>query len=113
MTRNNRGIVSRSVWLPAVLVVGLGLAAATLSAQEGRRAVSKSVPEYPDLARRMRLSGTVKIEVTIAPSGVVKSAVVIGGHPLLAQAAVGAAKRWKFSPSSGESTQILEFAFHP
>jgi TonB family protein len=93
--------------------MGLGLAAGTLSAQDARRAVSKITPEYPELARRMRLSGTVKVEVTILASGAVKSATVIGGHPVLAQSAVDAAKRWKFSPSGGESTQILEFEFHP
>jgi TonB family protein len=113
MTKNNRSSRSRGFWLKGALLVGLGLAVTTLSAQEGRHAISKPSPEYPDLARRMRLAGTVKVEVTITASGAVKSATVVGGHPVLAQAAVDAVKRWKFSPSGGESTQILEFDFHP
>ncbi|MBZ5528124.1 MAG: energy transducer TonB [Acidobacteriia bacterium] len=113
MTKKNYSSVSRNFWLKGALLVGLGLTAATLPAQDGRHAVSKITPEYPDLARRMRLAGTVKVEVTILASGVVKSATVVGGHPVLAQSAVEAAKRWKFSPSGGETTQILEFEFHP
>jgi len=113
MTKKNRSSRSRSVWLKGALLIGLGLSVTTLSAEEGRRAISKPSPEYPELARRLRLSGTVKIEVIILPSGAVKNATVIGGHPVLAQAALDAAKRYKFSPASAESTQILEFDFHP
>ena len=113
MKKKNRSSVSRSFWLKGALLVGLGLAAATLSAQDGRRAVSKFIPAYPELARRIGISGKVRVEITISSNGAVKSATVLGGNPVLAQAAVEAAKRWKFAPSGGESTQILEFEFHP
>lgn len=68
-------------------------------------------PQYPELARRMRLNGTVKIQVVIKPNGKVKSARVVGGHPLLVPAATDAAQGWEFEPASTETTQVLEFKF--
>ena len=48
----------------------------------------------------MNISGTVKIEVVVASNGTVKEARVVGGHPVLANAALDAAKKWRFEPSS-------------
>jgi outer membrane biosynthesis protein TonB len=58
-----------------------------------RRAKSKVQPNYPELARKMNIVGTVKVEVVVSPSGTVKDARVIGGHPVLASAALDAAKK--------------------
>ena len=78
-----------------------------------RRAKSKVEPTYPELARRMNISGTVKIEVVVAPNGTVKDARVVGGHPVLATSALDAAKRWRFEPATAESTGIIDFKFEP
>jgi TonB family protein len=61
----------------------------------------------------MNLAGTVKIEVVVAPNGTVKDARVVGGHPVLANAALEAAKKWRFEPASGESSGIIDFRFEP
>ena len=52
----------------------------------------------------MNISGTVKIEVVVSPNGTVKDARVVGGHPVLANAALEAAKKWRFEPAPAEST---------
>jgi TonB family protein len=78
-----------------------------------RRAKSKVQPTYPELARKMSITGVVKIEVVVAPNGAVKDARVLGGHPVLATAALDAAKKWRFDPASAESTGIIEFKFEP
>ena len=78
-----------------------------------RRAKSKVQPAYPELARKMNISGTVKIEVTVATNGTVKEARIVGGHPVLANAALDAAKKWRFEPSASESTGIIDFKFEP
>ena len=78
-----------------------------------RRAKSKVQPAYPELAQKMNISGTVKIEVVVAPNGTVKDARVVGGHPVLAEAALDAAKKWRFEPASGESTGVIDFKFEP
>ena len=74
-----------------------------------RRAKSKVQPTYPELARKMNITGTVKIEVVVAPNGTVKGARVVGGHPVLANAALDAAKKWRFEPASGESSGVIDF----
>lgn len=78
-----------------------------------RRAKTKVAPVYPELAHRMNISGTVKIEVVVAPNGSVKEARVVGGHPVLASAALDAAKKWKFEPAPADSTGIIDFKFEP
>ena len=80
---------------------------------EGKRKVkSKISPAYPELARRMSVSGKVKIEVIITPDGHVRSTRILGGHPLLVQACQDAVKEWKYFPAAEETTQIVEFEFH-
>jgi TonB family protein len=78
-----------------------------------RRAKIKVQPVYPELARKMNLVGTVKIEVVVAPNGSVKDARVVGGHPVLAGAALDAAKKWRFEPASAESSGVIDFKFEP
>jgi len=90
---------------------------ASAAAQNGttdenkRKVKSKTLPVYPDLARRMNVGGKVKIEVVVTPDGRVKSTRVVGGHPLLVQACQDAVKEWKFQPAPEETTQIVEFEF--
>ena len=78
-----------------------------------RRAKSKVQPMYPELARKMNIAGTVKIEVVVSPNGTVKEARVVGGHPVLANAALDAAKKWRFDPAPAESTGVIDFKFEP
>jgi protein TonB len=78
-----------------------------------RRAKNRVEPAYPELARKMNISGTVKIEVTVAANGSVKEARIVGGHPVLAGAALDAAKKWRFEPAASESTGIIDFKFAP
>jgi TonB family protein len=92
------------------LVLGLAI---TASAQEGRKLLAQPAPAYPEVARRARLSGTVKVEVLIAADGKVKAVKVIGGHPLFVDATTEALQKWKYVPSNAEATAVLEFNFHP
>lgn len=88
------------------------LAAATPNAlAEDRKVKSKVNPTYPELARKMNVSGTVRVEVTITPAGGVKGAKALGGHPLLIDSAVEAVKKWKFEAAAAETTQVIAFDF--
>jgi TonB family protein len=99
----------------ALVLVALALCTAfvpsALAQDGGRKVRVKVTPVYPDLARKMNISGTVKIEVTIAPNGTVKATKVVGGHPLLVNAALDAIKKWKFEPGD-ETTQVVAFNFN-
>ena len=97
----------------ALLFSGASGFAQSGSTDETKRKVkTKTAPQYPELARRMNVTGKVKIEVVIAPDGRVKGTRVVGGHPLLVQACQDAVKEWKFVPAPEESTQLVEFEFH-
>ena len=110
--------VSRWTKFAATAIVAVLLAGASAFSQTGstdetkRKVKSRTTPVYPELARRMNVTGKVKIEVLIAPDGRVKTTRVVGGHPLLVQTCQDALKEWKFMASSEETTQIVEFEFH-
>jgi TonB family protein len=93
-----------------LLVACMGALAA---AQDGvqRKAVNQAAPDYPELARRMNLSGTVKIEVTINTDGTIKNTKVVGGNPLLAASAEKTVKTWKYEPAKYESTALITVKF--
>jgi protein TonB len=78
-----------------------------------RKVKSKAAPVYPDIARRMNITGTVKVLVAVTPGGSIKSTKVLGGHPLLVNAALEALKKWRFEPGPDESTGTVEFRFQP
>jgi TonB family protein len=78
-----------------------------------RKLKSKIAPVYPDLARRMSITGVVKVQITVAPNGVVKNAKLVGGHPVLANAALEAVRKWRYEASKEETTGIVEFRFDP
>ncbi|MDQ3798622.1 MAG: TonB family protein [Acidobacteriota bacterium] len=69
-------------------------------------AISLPKPPYPPAAKAVRAAGTVSVQVTIDENGNVISASAAGGHPLLQQAAVGAARQAKFRPTLLSGTPV-------
>ena len=105
----------RSLRSLLLIFLGAALFCTAILAQDdsSRKVKSKVPPSYPEIARKMGLSGTVRLQLLIAPNGNVKETKVIGGHPILVNAAVDAAKKWKFETASAESAGTLEFKFEP
>jgi len=104
--------------LLAIVAVVAGSGSVNLRGQDSggeilRRAKSKVQAVYPELARKMNITGTVKVQVVVSPNGTVKEAKVVGGHPVLASAALDAVKKWRFEPSTVESTGVVDFKFEP
>jgi len=71
-------------------------------------AVSLPPPVYPDAAKRMRIGGTVSVDVILDETGKVVSAVASSGPALLRDAAVQAALKARFSPTklSGQPVKV-------
>jgi TonB family protein len=71
-------------------------------------ALSLPSPGYPETAKRMRISGTVTVEVVIDENGKVISAVASAGPVTLREAAVQAAQKARFSPTklSGQPVKV-------
>jgi TonB family protein len=100
----------RIVLFPLLLV---GLALGQEQFESHRKAIEKITPRYPEMARTLKLSGSVKIAVRVAPNGKVISAEILGGHPLLAQVAVDAVRQWRFALASQETEEVVSFTFQP
>jgi TonB family protein len=73
----------------------------------------RSSPVYPAIARQMKLKGSVRLQVTIKADGSVRDVVVLGGHPLLADAAARCVKQWRFEPAAAETKGVVEINFQP
>ncbi|MGD0469106.1 MAG: energy transducer TonB [Terriglobales bacterium] len=104
------------VFAVGLLLIGGWIATSAPSAwgQEiDRKSKTKVAPVYPELAKRMNISGAVKVMITVAANGTIKDVKLIGGHPLLASAAMDAVKKWRFEAGPQESTGIVEFHFDP
>jgi TonB family protein len=96
-----------------VVAAALILAAVNLPAQVNRRVLSNPEPPYPEVARRLRLSGVVKVQVTITVDGKIKDAKIMGGHPIFVNSVEQTLKDWKYAPAATETTTQLEFTFRP
>jgi TonB family protein len=83
------------------------------ASENNRKVVSRVMPLYPWMARTMGLRGSVKVEVLVAPNGTVKSLQVKGGHPVLAQAAVEAVRKWKWVQAAHDSKEPVVVKFDP
>jgi TonB family protein len=83
------------------------------SAENGRKVVRQTMPVYPEIAKKMGLTGTVRVLVFVAPDGSVKKIQPVGGSPVLIQAAQDAVYKWKFSPAAAESQETIELHFTP
>jgi TonB family protein len=87
------------------------LAGSAIAAAQERKIVRREEPEYPPIAERMQLHGTVKLKIWIQPNGTVRRLEYIGGHPLLAESALKAVKAWHYQPAARESTTVVELKF--
>ena len=58
----------------------------------------KVEPDYPAVARQIRLIGDVELEITVDPTGAVQKVTVLRGNTLLSGSSVQAIKKWKFTP---------------
>src|SRR5258708_13009542 len=64
-----------------------------------RKIVKKIDPVYPDIARRMHVGGTVKLEVVVGGNRAGKSPRALGGNPVLLESAPDHLPQRKFQPT--------------
>ena len=71
-------------------------------------AINLPPPTYPDAAKRMRVAGTVTVDVILDESGKVVSATASNGPTILRDAAIQAALKARFSPTklSGQPVKV-------
>jgi protein TonB len=62
-------------------------------------AISLPQPQYPQLAKQIRIQGPVNVQILVDEQGRVVSAQAVSGHPILLAAAKEAALRARFTPT--------------
>jgi TonB family protein len=67
-------------------------------ARAKRAATSKPAPGISPLARSLKISGHVEVEVAIDATGSVSDVKSLQGPPVLCAGVVFAVKKWKFTP---------------
>lgn len=75
--------------------------------QEGQL-IRRVVPQYPQIARVARISGTVELLVLIGQDGRVKSVEVLSGNPMLAASARAGVEQWLYRPAilNGHAVEV-------
>jgi len=65
-------------------------------------------PDYPPLARQVRVQGLVVLRAMISRDGSIEDLQVLSGHPMLLKAAVEAARQWRYRPYelNGEPVEV-------
>ena len=65
-------------------------------------------PDYPLLARQVRVQGQVVLRAMISREGAIENLQVLSGHPMLVQAAVDAVRQWRYRPYvlNGEPVEV-------
>lgn len=105
----------RAGWL--ALVVALALPRSTLAQQvhsEGKRKFIVQIqPVLSPLARRLNLSGTVRLRVTVSPAGDAIRTEELGGSPLLVKAATDGVSRAKWEAAPLPTKELIEIIFPP
>ena len=103
--RNNRNLIALVAFALLIVFSVPGMASAD------RKVTKRANAVYPEIAKKMHVAGAVKLELQVSSTGKVKSVNVLGGHPMLADAAVQAAKTWQYEAASQDSTEQVIINF--
>jgi TonB family protein len=92
------------------LALLLALAIPAYAAND-RAVKSRVAPIYPEIAKRMKISGEVKLDVTISPEGKVKDAKAVSGNHMLGTAAEDAVRKWIYEPAASDTSAVVVVNF--
>lgn len=76
-----------------------------------RKVKTSPPPEYPELARRMNVKGSARVQITVSAHGDVTNVKEVGGNPLLLDALKRAVQKWKYEPADKENTIDVKYDF--
>ncbi len=97
--------------LPAAalaLIVALALPA---QAADDRAVKTRVPPIYPEIAKRLKITGEVKLEATVDAQGKVKNVKTVSGNRVLGAAAEDAVRQWRFEPGDGDTVVVVAVNF--
>lgn len=101
----------RSIGRRLILAGAFASALAMPARAEDRAVVQRFPPAYPELAKRMRITGVVKMSVTVDATGKVTDVKTVSGNSVLSNAAQEAVRKWKFEAGDGVATVEVSLNF--
>jgi TonB family protein len=78
-----------------------------------RRLVVNVPPVYPEALRQRSIGGIVRLKITVSAKGDVEDINLLGGSPVLAEAATAAVEKWKYAPASSRTVMEVSVPFDP
>jgi protein TonB len=104
----------RGLALLAVLAAGFGFAQEGVKkvtrAEAMQAATSKVQPDYPPIARQLKVEGTVELEALIGENGKVEKVNIVSGNAMLTRSGADALKQWKFTPFTEDGKPVRALA---
>ena len=97
----------------AVFTIAIAASLPMYAVGSDRPVKQRVAPAYPEIAKRMHITGVVKVAATVAPDGSVSATKAISGNRMLSDAAEQAVHKWKFATAAEESTVEVEINFAP
>jgi len=102
-----RGLAGVLMLVLVCVQLGSGEEPKKVTRLEGLNAVSTKVqPDYPPMARQLKIEGSVELEALVAESGAVEKVSIISGNPVLTRPAAEAVKKWKFAPFTADGKAV-------
>lgn len=93
---------------------GVKILAVVSEGDRGDRTVLVRIqPEYPEALQRLGIGGSVRLAVTVSAKGSVENVQLLGGNPVLAEAAINAVKKWVFAVGHSRTTTEIIVPFDP
>jgi protein TonB len=91
--------VKKSVQTPRVRIGGI---------VQSAKLIRQPKPVYPELAKRARIQGVVRLHALISRDGTIEGLKVVSGHPLLVPSALEAVKQWAYQPTllNGQPVEV-------
>jgi TonB family protein len=80
---------------------------------KSRELISRVESAYPSILRSNHIGGTVRLQVTIAPNGKVEDVELLGGNPILGEAAMAAVKQWVYAAGRSRTMTEVSIPFDP
>ena len=81
--------------------------------EELPEAITKVMPEYPDLARQSSMEGTVVVQALVGKDGRVKDTRIAKSNPVFDQAAEKAVKQYVFKPALSNNKPVAVWVAVP
>ncbi len=107
MTRESSSLAA----LLLVFTMGMAAQNAPVTSPSDRKVATRVAPVYPELAKKMHIRGVVRVEAVVKPNGIVKATRILGGNPVLLEAAKDAVTKWKFETAQSETTEVVQLSF--